>query len=198
MPLVKPTTRMKGRIRPLTAQDYKSAKDIFEAAFKIKMPNSTWRYKNTERSLGIFNNAGDLLGFILLSGKSYISRIAVHPLFQNHGLGSKLLKAVLTKSCLDRQTVYLTPLNWEKPLMKFYCHHGFYATRSDIMVFHFKNTRRQALFSRHYEPKPIVKNTWYDSIKYGVKYEIKNSSYRNSWFKNGFSSFTTHHYTTTL
>ena len=187
MPPVTVSSRMKPRIRPLTAQDYKSAKDIFEAAFKIKMPNSTWRYKNTERSLGIFNNAGDLLGFILLSGKSYISRIAVHPLFQNHGLGSKLLKAVLTKSCLDRQTVYLTPLNWEKPLIKFYCHHGFYATRSDIMVFHFKNTRRQALFSRHYEPKPLVKKydfgTW--------RYELKNTW---SWFP----SFTSHHNSTTL
>lgn len=183
LPPVKPSTRMKPHIHPLTPQDHKSAKDIFEVAFKIKMPNSTWRYRNRESSLGIFNNAGDLLGFILLSGKSYISRIAVHPLFQNLGLGSKLLKAVLTKSCLDRQTVYLTPLNWETPLMKFYCHHGFYATRSDIMVFHFKNTRRQALFSRHYEPKPIVKNTWYDSMKHRV---------------NWISSFTTHHNSTTF
>jgi ribosomal protein S18 acetylase RimI-like enzyme len=89
LPLVKPTTRMKGRIRPLTPQDYKSVKDIFEATFKIKMPNSTWRYRNRQRSLGIFSNAGDLLGFILMSGKSYISRIAVHPLFQSLGLGSK-------------------------------------------------------------------------------------------------------------
>ena len=189
LPPVSVSSRMKPRIRPLRPQDYKSAKDIFEATFKIKMPNSTWRYKNRERSLGIFNNAGDLLGFILLSGKSYISRIAVHPLFQNLGLGSKLLKAVLTKSCLDRQTVYLTPLNWENPLMKFYCNHGFYGTRGDIMAFHFKNTRRQHLFSRHYEPKPVVKK--YDFIKSGIKYEIKNT-----WYL--FPSFTTHKYTATL
>jgi GNAT superfamily N-acetyltransferase len=189
LPPVTVSSRMKGRIRPLTPQDYKSAKDIFEATFKIKMPNSTWRYRNRQRSLGIFNNAGDLLGFILLSGKSYISRIAVHPLFQSLGLGSKLLKAVLTKSCLDRQTVYLTPLNWEKPLMKFYCHHGFYATRGDIMVFHFKNTRRQHLFSRHYDPKPVVK-------KYDFTINERNYEIKHNWYL--FPSFTTHKYTTTL
>jgi GNAT superfamily N-acetyltransferase len=189
LPPVTVSSRMKGRIRPLTPQDYKSVKDIFEATFKIKMPNSTWRYRNRQRSLGIFNNAGDLLGFILLSGKSYISRIAVHPLFQSLGLGSKLLKAVLTKSCLDRQTVYLTPLNWEKPLMKFYCNHGFYGTRGDIMAFHFKNTRRQHLFSRHYEPKPPVK-------KYDFTINERNYESKHNWYL--FPSFTTHHYTTTL
>lgn len=181
---------MKYRIRPLIAQDHKSAKDIFEAAFKRKMPNTTWRYKNRERSLGIFNTTGDLLGFILLSGKRYISRIAVHPYFQNLGLGSKLLKAVLMKSCLDKQTVYLTPLNWEKPLMKFYCNHGFYMSKGNIMVFHFKNTRRQSLFSRHYEPiqvKPVSK--YYE-------YEIKDHRYSFSDIMK--SLFTTHKNTTTL
>jgi GNAT superfamily N-acetyltransferase len=164
---------MKTHVKPLTAQDYKSVKDIYDSEFKLmgkKTMNYPWKNRIPDLSLGIFNNEGDLLGFTLVVRYSnfdvnYLSRIAIHSSFQNLGLGNKLLKAVLQKSYLKKQALYLTPLNRTTPLIKFYCNLGFYGTGNGQMTFHFYNTRRQGLFNRHYVPAVVPKQLQYSSIK---------------------------------
>ena len=156
---------MKTHVKPLTAENYKSVKDIYDSEFAImgqKTLKSPWKNRISDLSLGMFNHAGDLLGFTLvirLTSKSisnYLSRIAVHPDFQKLGLGDKLLKAVLFESYLKKQTLYLTPLNRSTPLLKFYCRNGFYSTGDGYMAYHFYNTRRQTLFNDHYNPSPVL------------------------------------------
>lgn len=195
---------MKTRVKPLIAENYKSVKDIYDSEFAImgkKTLKSPWKNRIPDLSLGIFNHAGDLLGFTLVirltsdSECNYLSRIAIHPDFQNLGLGKKLLKVVLEKSYLKKETLYLTPLNLGAPLIKFYCRYGFYGTGDGYMACHFYNTRRQSLFNRHYDPPPVLvpkvvfspkrigitKGPFleyhsYDIEYMGHKFEIKNTN----------------------
>jgi GNAT superfamily N-acetyltransferase len=156
---------MKTHVKPLIAENYKSVKDIYDSEFAMmgkKTLKSPWKNRIPDLSLGIFNHSGDLLGFTLVirltsdSESNYLSRIAIHPDFQNFGLGKKLLKAVLEKSYLKKETLYLTPLNRSNSLIKFYCQQGFYGTGDGYMACHFYNTRRQSLFNRHHDPSPVL------------------------------------------
>ena len=71
-----------------------------------------WRGRSHEESVGVFNDDGDLLGFILIfENQRCLKYIAVHPRFQAHGLGSLLLKHALTR-CLERGvSLNLVPAN---------------------------------------------------------------------------------------
>ena len=147
---------MKVYIKSLTSLDYASVKDIYRGEFcskglDLSTLREVWRDRERSFSLGAYNWQGDLLGFIMVEG-NYISRIAVHSEFQSFGIGGKLLKKVLSKAFLEKRAVFLSPLNWDEPLIKFYCRHGFYSTPSDYMVFHFQGTRRQTKFIKNYRP----------------------------------------------
>ena len=147
---------MKVCIKTLNSLDYASVKDIYRGEFCSKgLDFSTlrevWRDRERNFSLGAYNWQGDLLGFVLVEG-NYISRIAVHSDFQSFGIGGKLLKKVLSKAFLEKRALHLIPLNWDEPLIKFYCRHGFYSTPSSYMAFHFQGTRRQTKFIKNYRP----------------------------------------------
>ena len=144
------------KVKPLTCLDYTSVKDIYRSEFCSKGYNfstlhDAWRYKDSDSSFGAFSKDGDLLGFILIQG-NYITRLAVHPNFQGLRIGATLLMKVLSQCYHKKKTLYLTPLNVEEPLLRFYHRHGFHFTPKWDMVFHFHNTRRQRLYIGMYAP----------------------------------------------
>lgn len=140
--------------RPLTCLDVKSARDIFEEVFHEDEWSEfgwIWRYRSKTQSLGIYNEEGDLLGFALILHHSRkLKYIGICPLFQNLGLGSILLTAVLEICKENRQSLALVPANPKVEI--WYRKHGFqlskYFKASDntvwsTMIYHSHNTRSQ-------------------------------------------------------
>jgi hypothetical protein len=65
-------------IRPLICLDVKSAEDIFRETFHFeehKEFSPIWRDRTREESVGVFNDDGDLLGFILIFSKPALLQI---------------------------------------------------------------------------------------------------------------------------
>jgi ribosomal protein S18 acetylase RimI-like enzyme len=141
---------MRTYIRPLGPLHYRSIKDIFTVFHKNDLKDKDlsyyWRHRSREASVGIFNGAGDLLGFALLMNKAetpgnmYLSFIAVHPAFKGLDLGSKLLKSIMAKRLAVNGSVHLVPLSFPK-LRKWYYDHGFNFSRN-CMNFHSHRTRK--------------------------------------------------------
>ena len=142
-------------IRPLNCLDVKSAADIFRETFHFeehKEFSPIWRDRSREESVGVFNDDGDLLGFILIfENQRCLKYIAVHPLFQKFGLGSMLLKHALKRCFIKGEALNLIPAN--DTVQAWYERQGFivssWLTASDgkvwpIMNFHMYWTRRHA------------------------------------------------------
>jgi len=138
---------MKTYVRKLTSLDYKSLKDIYERefgkeGFTTSELHKDWKYRNRNKSLGIYNYQNDLLGFLLSSG-NFIDFIAIHPKYHKLGLGTKLIKVLLRKHYFDRQSVYLYPMHQTQQLFNWYYNLGFHYTSRGFMVFHHYNIRRR-------------------------------------------------------
>jgi len=131
---------MKYTLRPLTALDARSTKDIFHEVFHQDDWSELgwiWRYRSKRESIGVFNSTGELLGFALILPHSRkLKYLGVHPNFQLHGFGSILLKDIL-KSCVSqRRSLNLVPAN--EIVEAWYRRHGFYTSRYFIAT---DNTR---------------------------------------------------------
>lgn len=122
-------------IQPLTCLDYASIRDIFSELFlecedaKFRV---AWRHRRRSVSLGIYKNK-DLVGFALVKG-TQLAYIGIHWSFQAFGLGSKLLRAVMSASFERCRNVHLTPV-YNEDLICWYIKHGFKLTQkseSDI------------------------------------------------------------------
>jgi GNAT superfamily N-acetyltransferase len=142
-------------IRPLTCLDVKSAVDIFRDSFCVeeyKEFNPIWRGRTKEESVGVFNDDGDLLGFILIfENQRCLKYIAVHPQYQKYGIGSMLLKHALKRAYMKGQSLNLIPAN--ATVQGWYERQGFivssWMTTKDgkvwpVMNFHMYWTRRHA------------------------------------------------------
>ena len=131
-------------IRPLSCLDYVSMKDIFietfcNNGFNTKKICSLWKRRNIETSLGIFSEDHDILGFTITVG-NHLARIAIHPDFQNQGLGSKLLVRVLNMYSNKNISVSIVPIN--DSLTSYYARYGFVDCGEYVMSKHYYNTRR--------------------------------------------------------
>ena len=142
-------------IRPLTCLDVRSAFDIFRETFHFeehKEFNPIWRDRTKEESVGVFNDDGDLLGFILIfENQRCLKYIAVHPQFQKFGIGSMLLNYALKRCVLRGVSLNLLPAN--DTVKTWYERQGFVLTSWfkardgklwPIMNFHTHGTRRNA------------------------------------------------------
>ena len=116
---------MNFKIRPLTCLDYRQIHDIFTSLF-IKTESGkfhdAWRWRTKSLSVGIYKNK-DLVGFALVKG-CQLAYIGIHPLWQAFGLGSTLLRAVLTAAFANGQNIYLTPVN-DRRIIQWYTKNGF-------------------------------------------------------------------------
>jgi len=147
--------QMSYSIRPLTCLDVKSAADIFRESFcmeEYKEFNPIWRDRTKEESVGVFNDDGDLLGFILIfENQRCLKYIAVHPHYQKYGIGSILLKYALKRAYMKGHSLNLIPAN--DTVQAWYERQGFIVSSWlkakdgkvwPIMNFHMHGTRRHA------------------------------------------------------
>lgn len=151
---------MKFHLKQLKATDAKSIKDIYDLVFPPSMNkdlHTAWRWRLDDLCLGSFTSQGDLVGFILCDvggyrfESIYVNFIAVHPDFQQYGIGSTLIKSILQKAINERKSVSLTPVP-VKYIQSWYSKHGFYITHIEkaneggdfiLMNFHSYLTRKQ-------------------------------------------------------
>lgn len=145
---------MKYSIRPLSCLDVKSAADIFRVTFQSeehKEFSPIWRDRTKKESVGVFNDDGDLLGFILIfENQQSLKYIAVHPQFQAFGIGSILLRHALIRCIEKGESLNLVPAN--DTVQGWYERQGFIVTSWiktkdgktwPLMNFHTYGTRRQ-------------------------------------------------------
>lgn len=144
--------QMKYTIKPLTSLDSRSVRDIFHEVFHEEdwsELNWIWRYRSKSESVGVFNSTGDLLGFaLILQYSRKLKYLGVHPLYQNFGLGSMLLRHTLKVCNLARSSLALVPAN--QIVSAWYYRHGFRISKYfraidntwwSIMYYHTRNTR---------------------------------------------------------
>jgi len=116
---------MSFQIRPLTWLDYVQCREVCDACFVsedfrkfIKM----WK-KRRETGSFVATYYGNVIGFALVRKDDFIGYIGVHPEFQQHSLGTRLLNEVL-KVLADAPIVrLLTPPDMR--LVQWYARHGF-------------------------------------------------------------------------
>ena len=124
------------RIRSLNCIDVKSVREIFYDFFHVEERSNfhfTWRVREKARSVGIFTQEGDLVGFTLVWSNK-LAYIVVDRELQGKNLGSALLSYILQMTIHLRKSLSLTPVNATR-LIDWYKKHGFkeeLATKSDI------------------------------------------------------------------
>jgi GNAT superfamily N-acetyltransferase len=111
-----------------------------------------WRGRSRKESVCVFNDDGDLLGFILIfENQRCLKYIAVDPRFQSLGLGSILLNYALQRCIEQRVDLSLVPANAR--VQAWYERQGFVVTSwftepngkvSPNMVFHVAQAQAQA------------------------------------------------------
>ncbi len=136
-------------IKPLTAEHFKSVKDIFgESFYKDGMNNTDlcyyWRKRKSD-SLGIFTPEGDLLGFSIIiqpagtPNNRYLAYFAVHSDYRGGSLGTDLMAATLVRRKGAGGALHLMPLNGK--VRAWYLKRGFKNTFGGYMNYHSYGTR---------------------------------------------------------
>lgn len=138
-------------IIPIELEDrhYRAVKAIYRdtfdrTEFQIKDLNTSWFNRCQEESYGFFLN-NILIGFIITSyhvknkDNLYVDYIAFHKDYRGKGLGTAILKDMLTEFKKVNRSVHLYP---ERPeLWDWYSRLGFQMTHGGFMNFHSYETR---------------------------------------------------------
>jgi ribosomal protein S18 acetylase RimI-like enzyme len=118
-------------LRLLTESDFDAVWTIFKSVFEHKYITEfhvAWNSRNKELSFGFFDEQRVLVGFLLTkmvqTNHQQIEFIGVSPLIQQGGVGTHLLRRVLTESKTHQYKVTLIPVNDER-IIEWYKKHGF-------------------------------------------------------------------------
>jgi len=141
-------------IRPLQAENYKSAKDIFYDAFdKYNLPvkdfGLSWRLRSPKDSYGIFSKEGDLLGLAIVSfhkrngTNRYLDYLAVHSTFRGQDIGTRLLTFILDGCRRENTAIHLYPVKSDR-IRAWYKTFGFEETAGGYLNLHWYSTRGQS------------------------------------------------------
>ena len=112
-------------IRPLKQTDYVCVKHLFHEIFDLSEDAAfiaAWRHRTA--GFGIWDRDA-LIGAAIVS-KTYLKYIFVHKNYQNAGIGSRLLRAVLAIS----PNIHLTPVP-DPTVQQWYIKHGFRCSVKD-------------------------------------------------------------------
>lgn len=139
-------------IKQLNCLHAKTAREIFYSFFHMEEHSEfqfSWRVRERSRSVGIFTEEGDLLGYTLV-WLNKLAYIVVDGDYQGMNLGSLLLTHILGITVSQKKTLHLTPVNAPR-LIHWYKKHGFkeeLQSESDtpgivfrVLNFHSYNTR---------------------------------------------------------
>jgi ribosomal protein S18 acetylase RimI-like enzyme len=118
-------------LRLLTEPDFDAVWAIFKSVFEHKYITEfhvAWNSRNSDLSFGFFDEQRVLIGFLLTktvqTNHQQIEFIGVSPLIQKGGVGTHLLRRVLTESETHRYRVTLIPVNDER-IIGWYKKQGF-------------------------------------------------------------------------
>lgn len=120
-------------ITSLKPTDYAVTKYLFQDTFLYSEFQSfvkAWNQRSPEASMGVWYH--DALVAAAIVGRGRLNYIFVHSEFQDSGLGTRLLHAVLTNT----PNLHLTPVN-DPGVVSWYKRHGFHKTveRGDFTVY---------------------------------------------------------------
>ena len=119
-------------IKPLTQTDYRVTKQLFQDVFYMGEDPyfvTAWSSRDKGTSFGYWTH-DVLIGAVIVSGPpdgdtcSRLDYIFVHETFRNSGIGTQLLKAVLSLC----PHIRLTPVD-DPAVKQWYKKHGFHATK---------------------------------------------------------------------
>jgi len=139
----------------LQEKDYRSIKGIFKDTFdsttaNLADLNTSWQGRSKDESFGFFSKeTGELIGFLITSyhktsgANIYIDYIALKSEWRGQGLGSLILRDLLTQCKKEGRSVHLFP---ERPdLHAWYKSLGFRQTNKGFFNFHSYETRSRSL-----------------------------------------------------
>jgi len=110
-------------IRPLRWNHYAQCVSLFEDVFdpsELSWFVGAWRKRSEHSRVAL--HQGVVIGFALIYTQSSLHYVCVHPDFQNSGLGTRLLTAVL--DCEDSRSTWLSTAGDDR-LVRWYMRHGF-------------------------------------------------------------------------
>lgn len=117
----------------LTEADFDAVWTIFKSVFEHKYITEfrdAWNAKTPDLSFGFFDEQRILLGFLLTktiqTDHQQIEFIGVSPWIQKGGVGTQLLRKVLTDAEERNYRVTLIPVN-DEAIVRWYTKHGFRA-----------------------------------------------------------------------
>ena len=118
-------------LRVLVESDFDAVWTIFKSVFEHKYItefHDAWNARNKSLSFGIFDEQRILIGFLLTkeirNNHQQIEFIGVSPFIQRGGIGTLLLRKVLTSAETEQYRVTLIPVNDER-IIGWYKKHGF-------------------------------------------------------------------------
>ena len=117
-------------VRTLSVADYEPLWKLFLTLFPIKFKNEfldAWLARTPEMSYGAFGSDGQLRGFIVTCPRptgQMIEFLGVDPTLQKSGIGSRLLKQVISDCERSETRVMLIPVN-VPCVIHWYKKHGF-------------------------------------------------------------------------
>jgi len=137
-------------LKPLTSHYKRSASRIFKETWP-EIPESdfeiSWQYRSYDHSSAILNTTGEFIGFIIASldpktkMNLYIDYIALAAESRGSGIGSRILKNIVSDTFHRNGSVHLYP---ECPSrIPWYVRNGFYPTHGGYYNFHSYSTRKQ-------------------------------------------------------
>lgn len=115
----------------LQESDFDSVWTIFKSVFEHKYIiefHVAWSSRNPDLSFGLFDEQRVLIGFLLTKqlqdNHQRIEFIGVSPIIQKGGVGTRLLRKVLSDAIQNRYVVTLIPVN-DDQIIGWYKKHGF-------------------------------------------------------------------------
>lgn len=117
-------------ISPLSWNHYAQCRALFEDVFDLSELSwfvAVWRKRSDHSRVAL--HQGIVIGFALIDTSSTLHYVCVHPDFQNSGLGTRLLTAVL--ECEDARSTWLSTAGDDR-LVAWYTRHGFNVTKRVI------------------------------------------------------------------
>jgi ribosomal protein S18 acetylase RimI-like enzyme len=115
----------------LQEPDFDAVWTIFKSVFEHKYITEfhiAWSTRNPDLSFGLFDEQRVLIGFLLTKqlqdNHQRIEFIGVSPIIQKGGVGTRLLRKVLSDALQRRYVVTLIPVN-DDQIIGWYKKHGF-------------------------------------------------------------------------
>jgi ribosomal protein S18 acetylase RimI-like enzyme len=142
-------------LKSLTPGYKPQATDLFIKTFPEFPPEDfeiSWQARSKDNSFAILDAKSKFIGFVIASfhssnGKNlYVDYIALKHECRGSGLGTILLKKLVSNAFHKNSSIHLYPEN--EGLVSWYTRNGFYPTHDGYYNFHSYNTRRQSIIHK--------------------------------------------------